>query len=56
MKGKKDYSPISEDSTFAGKSLTKEEFPQRDPSLLAISPYMRSKRGGARLHPLRSHR
>ena len=56
MKGKKDYSPISEDSTFAGKSFIKEESPEGNPSPAAVSLQMKSKRGGARLHPFWSHR
>ena len=51
-----DCSPVSEDSRFTWESSTKEGSPGRDPSPLAVSPYMTSKRGGARLHPFLSLR
>ena len=51
-----DCSPVSEDSRFTGESSTKEGSPGRDPSPLAVSPYMTSKRGGARPHPFLSLR
>jgi len=47
--------PISQNSRFTGKSFTKEETPIKDPSLMGVSPEMRSKGGAARLHPLQSH-
>jgi len=50
-----DCSLLSEDSRFTGESFTKEGSPERDPSPLAVSPSMRSKRGAARLHPFWSH-
>ena len=33
-----DCSPGSEDSRFAGESLTKDRSPERDPSPVAVSP------------------
>ena len=32
------YSPVSEDSRFAGENFTKEGSPERDPSPVAVSP------------------
>jgi len=56
-KGRKaDCSLVSEDSTFAGKSFIKEESPEGNPSPAAVSLQMKSKRGGARLHPFQLHR
>jgi len=35
---KEDFSPVSEDSRFAGDNFTKEGSPERDPSPVAVSP------------------
>ena len=35
---KEDCSPVSEDSTFAEESFTKEGSPERDPFPVAVSP------------------
>jgi len=53
--GEEDCPPISEDSRLTGESTTKEGSPERDPSPVAVSPSMRSKRGAARLHSFLSH-
>jgi len=50
-----DCLPISEDSRFTGERLHQGEISKRDPSSVALSPYMGSKRGAARLHPYWSH-
>ena len=44
-------SPISDASRLAGKSFLKQNSPEGDLSLLAVCPFIRSKRGAARLHP-----
>ena len=54
-KQREDSSPVSEDSRFTGESTTREQSPERDPSPVAVSPYLGSKRGAARLHSFRSH-
>ena len=50
-----DCLPVSENCRFIGKSFTKEKSPERELSPVAVSPYMGSKRGVARLHPFWLH-
>jgi len=38
------------------KRLQEEQSPGREPSSVAVSPQMGSRRGAARLHPFWSHR
>ena len=38
------------------RKLQEKQYPERDPSAVAVSPYMGSRRGGARLYPFWSHR
>ena len=49
------YKRREEDSSFAGKSFTKKGSPERDPSPMAVSLSMGSKRGAARLHHFQAH-
>ena len=50
-----EHLPISEDSRFTRESFTKKGSPERDPSPVAVSPSMGSKKGAARLLPFWSH-
>jgi len=51
-----DCSPVPEDSRFTRETFTKKGSPERNPSLVAVSPKMRSTRGATWRHPFWSHR
>jgi len=50
-----DCLPVSEDSRFAGESITKEGSPESNPPPVGVSLSVGPKRGAARLHPFLSH-